>query len=71
MPVDRSIIRVKAMLLAPDGAGTSHAVSVNPPTAENPTGYHRLIGGGVELGETARERCCERSGRSSAPTCSS
>lgn len=55
MPVDRSIIRVKAMLLAPDETGTAHAVSLNPPTAENPAGYHRLIGGGVELGETARE----------------
>lgn len=32
-----------------------HAVSVNPPTSENPAGYHRLIGGGVELGETHRD----------------
>lgn len=52
MAVDRSFIRVKAMLLAPDGAGTAHAVSLNPPTTENPLGYHRLVGGGVELGET-------------------
>lgn len=55
MPVDRSVIRVKAMLLAPDRAGTAHAVSLNPPTAEDPDGYHRLVGGGVEVGETARE----------------
>lgn len=54
MSVDRSIIRVKAMLLAPNPARTAHAVSLNPPTAENPDGYHRLIGGGVDLGETAR-----------------
>lgn len=55
MPVDRSIIRVKAMLIAPDETGTTHAVSLNPPTEENPEGYHRLVGGGVELGETARD----------------
>jgi ADP-ribose pyrophosphatase YjhB (NUDIX family) len=55
VPVDRSVIRVKAMLLAPSADGTAHAVSLNPPTAENPRGYHRLIGGGVELGETARD----------------
>ncbi|WP_148616055.1 NUDIX hydrolase [Nocardioides rubriscoriae] len=41
------------MLVAPHGA--AHAVSLNPPTQENPQGYHRLIGGGVELGETSRE----------------
>ena len=51
-PVDRSQIRVKAMLIAPNDDFTAHAVSLNPPTAENPAGYHRLIGGGVELGET-------------------
>ena len=32
--------------------GTAHAVSVNAATAENPGGYHRLIGGNVEVGET-------------------
>lgn len=53
--VDRSIIRVKAMLVAPNADRSVHAVSVNPPTVEHPDGYHRLIGGGVELGETARE----------------
>ena len=55
MVVDRSIIRVKAMLVAPDAEGTAHAVSLNGPTAENPQGHHRLIGGNVELGETHRE----------------
>lgn len=40
------------MLVAPNAQGTAHAVSVNAATAENPDGYHRLIGGTVELGET-------------------
>lgn len=52
VPIDRSHIRVKAMLVAPNAQGTAHAVSVNSSTAENPGGYHRLIGGSVELGET-------------------
>lgn len=43
------------MLVAPNAEGTAHAVSLNPRTAENPHGYHRLIGGGVEVGETHRE----------------
>lgn len=55
MPVDRSYIRVKAMLIAPSEDGTRHLVSVNGPTRENPAGFHRLIGGSVELGETHRE----------------
>ena len=49
---DRAQIEVKAMLIAPNEDGSAHAVSLNRPTAENPNGYHRLIGGGVELGET-------------------
>ena len=47
-------IRVKAMLIAPDAEGRAHAVSVCPPTPENPLGYHRLIGGSLETGETHR-----------------
>ncbi|PKH38929.1 NUDIX domain-containing protein [Nocardioides alpinus] len=54
MSVDRSVIRVKAMLVALGPDGTRHAVSRNPPTRENPDGYHRLVGGSVELGETHR-----------------
>lgn len=54
MSIDRTRIRVKAMLIAPNDAGTHHAVSVNGPTVENPLGFYRLIGGGVELGETHR-----------------
>lgn len=42
------------MLIATHSAYELHAVTVNPPTAENPRGYHRLIGGSVELGETHR-----------------
>lgn len=40
------------MLIAPNDDLTSHAVTLNPPTPENPDGYHRLIGGSVEPGET-------------------
>ena len=40
------------MLIAPNDGLTAHAVTLNPPTEENPDGYRRLIGGGVELGET-------------------
>jgi ADP-ribose pyrophosphatase YjhB (NUDIX family) len=53
--VDRSHIRVKSMLIAPNDDLTVHAVSLNPPTRENPDGYHRLIGGSVELGESHRD----------------
>ncbi len=42
------------MLIAPNAAGTAHAVTLNPPTAEDPNGYRRLIGGNVELGEAHR-----------------
>lgn len=43
------------MLIAPNDDLTAHAVSVNAPTAENPDGYHRLIGGSVQLGEFHRD----------------
>ena len=55
MTVDRSMIRVKAMLIALNEDASAHAVTLNVPTAENPEGYHRLIGGSVDLGETHRE----------------
>ena len=55
MASDEQHIRVKAMLIAPDAEGRAHAVSVCPPTPENPLGYHRLIGGSLETGETHRE----------------
>ena len=53
--IDRSHIRVKSMLIAPNDDFTAHAVSLNPATKENPHGYHRLIGGSVELGESHRD----------------
>lgn len=53
--IDHSHIRVKAMLIAPNDDFTAHAVSLNPPTRENPDGYHRLIGGSVEPGESHRD----------------
>lgn len=52
MPDSEPRVRVKAMLVAPDDAASTHAVGVYPPTRENPRGYHRLIGGGVDLGES-------------------
>lgn len=52
--IDRSVIRVKAMLIAPNNDHSAHAVSLNVPTIENPGGYHRLIGGSVEFGESHR-----------------
>lgn len=52
MSVDRSIVRVKAMLVVPSADGSHHLVSANGRTRENPLGFHRLIGGSVELGET-------------------
>ncbi|MGP6170656.1 NUDIX domain-containing protein [Microbacterium sp. A196] len=55
MTIARSYIRVKAMLIVPSADGARHLVSVNAPSLENPVGFHRLIGGSVELGETHRE----------------
>lgn len=42
------------MRVAPNGDHTAHAVSLLPPTLEHPGGYHCLIGGSVELGESHR-----------------
>ncbi len=41
------------VLLDPDGE--RHAVARLEPSRENPHGYHRLVGGGVEFGETSLE----------------
>ncbi len=54
MSTDPPAIRVKAMLIAPNDDRTAHAVTLNPPTRENPGGYHRMIGGSTELGEGHR-----------------
>lgn len=55
MTIDRPAIQVKAMLIAPNADHTAHAVSLNAPTSEDPDGYHRLIGGTVEVGESHRD----------------
>lgn len=51
--MDRSGIRVTAMAVLLSHDGTRHAVARLSPSRENPEGYHRLVGGGVEFGETA------------------
>ncbi len=43
------------MLIAPNSDHSAHAVTLNPATAENPEGYHRLIGGSVEFGESHQD----------------
>ncbi|MDQ1113340.1 8-oxo-dGTP pyrophosphatase MutT (NUDIX family) [Microbacterium testaceum] len=55
MPHNASFIRVKAMLVIPHPSIPAHLVSAHAPTLENPRGFHRLIGGSVEFGETHRE----------------
>ncbi|RNI18072.1 NUDIX hydrolase [Flexivirga caeni] len=52
---DKAHIRVKAMAVVVSADGKTHAVARLRPTAENPHGYDRLIGGHIEPGETARE----------------
>jgi 8-oxo-dGTP pyrophosphatase MutT (NUDIX family) len=43
------------MLIAPNDDHSAHAVTFLPPTLENSQGYHRLIGGSVDLGESHRD----------------
>jgi ADP-ribose pyrophosphatase YjhB (NUDIX family) len=50
--VDRSFIRVKAMAYLPNAAGTHHAVLRASDPSDGRT-FHRLLGGGVEVGETS------------------
>jgi len=52
--VDRSSIRVKAMVYLPNAAGTHHAVLRGEDPGEGRV-FHRLIGGSVEPGERAAE----------------
>lgn len=51
--VDRSSIRVKAFAFLPDSTGTRHVVwrGTNPGRGE----FHRMLGGGIELGERSEE----------------
>jgi len=51
---DRSSIRVKAMAYLPNAAGTHHAVFKAADPADGRL-FHRLLGGGVELGERSPE----------------
>jgi len=48
--VDRSVIRVKAMAVLTNAAGTHHLVMRWPDVVKGED-FHRLLGGGVELGE--------------------
>jgi ADP-ribose pyrophosphatase YjhB (NUDIX family) len=43
------------MVVLTSADATHHAVARFGPTLENPQGFHRLIGGSVEPGESARE----------------
>jgi ADP-ribose pyrophosphatase YjhB (NUDIX family) len=52
--VDRSSIRVKAMAYLPNSAGTHHAVFKAADPADGRV-FHRLLGGGVELGERSAD----------------
>ena len=52
--VDRPRIQVKAMAYLPNAAGTHHAVFKATDPSDGQT-FHRLVGGGVELGERAEE----------------
>ena len=55
MAVGPAVIRVTSMVVLPSDDGTRHAVARFGPTLENPLGFHRLVGGGVEPGESARD----------------
>lgn len=50
--IDRSVIRVKAMAVLTNAAGTHHLV-MRWPDATKGEEFHRLLGGGVEPGERA------------------
>lgn len=55
MNARHSTVGVKVMLIALNADATAHAVSLNAPTRENVCGFHRLIGGSVEFGETHKD----------------
>lgn len=48
-------IRPTAVAVLFNADRSHHAVARFSPTAENPEGFHRLIGGGVDFGETSDE----------------
>ncbi len=55
MDVDRSHIRAKALVVLLNPGRTAHAVMRCAATTENPRGFHRFVGGTVELGERAED----------------
>lgn len=48
-------IRPKPLVILLSDDHTKHVVSVHSPRKENPAGFHRLIGGGIEFGEPGHE----------------
>jgi ADP-ribose pyrophosphatase YjhB (NUDIX family) len=54
-PDDRPRIRTKAMAVLMNAAGTHHAVIRFTGTSKDSRQFHRLVGGGVELGERSVE----------------
>ena len=55
MDVDRSRIRPKSLVLLFNRDHTAHAVARFGASSENPLGFHRLVGGGIELGERSED----------------
>ncbi|MEZ5079471.1 MAG: NUDIX domain-containing protein [Thermoleophilia bacterium] len=55
MTTNPAVIRVESMIIAPNADLSAHAVIAFPPSRTNPDGFHRLIGGSVEVGETGIE----------------
>lgn len=48
-------IRPKSMVILLSDDHSKHVVSAHGFTRENPAGFHRLIGGGIEFGERRRD----------------
>lgn len=48
-------IRPKSTVILLSDDHTKHVVSAHSVTEENPAGFHRLIGGGIEFGEPCPE----------------
>jgi len=53
--VDPGTIRVKAMVVLQSDSHPRHLVYRNPASETGPINFHRLLGGGVEFGELARD----------------
>lgn len=48
-------LRPKSLVILLSDAHTKHVVSAHSATEENPAGFHRLIGGGMEFGDLRRD----------------